>query len=331
MDLVPFAAETSHVPFYILGGLLAAWAVVLAGFGLSKSDFPKAGAQMSGVIAVSVILFVAAVGAAIVTGSTPNEKLTADEKPTPSGVKLPPPAAATPTTAVAAPAAGGGGGAAAAGKQVFVSNGCGACHTLKEAGTSGAVGPNLDNAKPSQALVIARVTNGAGAMPSFKGRISAADLKALAAYLVQATGGNVRSNDDVEGTRFEPLDGLLAQRLTHIAVEGTTGVTTCLQALCQFDGSRLRAHEDDPGIAVFHFQNTGQGIKLVGATHLPIALADGRHGFRGTFDLDFHRLAQVRARNPVDGLGHGRRKQRHLALLRGVLENIFDSIDETHA
>ncbi len=201
MDLVPFAAETSHVPFYILGGLLAAWAVVLAGFGLSKSDFPKAGAQMSGVIAVSVILFVAAVGAAIVTGSTPNEKLTADEKPTPSGVKLPPPAAATPTTAVAAPAAGGGGGAAsaAAGKQVFVSNGCGACHTLKEAGTSGAVGPNLDKAKPSQAIVIARVTNGAGAMPSFKGRISAADLKALAAYLVQATGGAAASGGGSTG------------------------------------------------------------------------------------------------------------------------------------
>lgn len=35
-------------------------------------------------------------------------------------------------------------GDAAAGKSVFTSAGCGSCHTLKEAGASGQVGPNLD-------------------------------------------------------------------------------------------------------------------------------------------------------------------------------------------
>ena len=33
----------------------------------------------------------------------------------------------------------------AAGKQLFVSNGCGGCHTFKPAATNGKVGPDLDN------------------------------------------------------------------------------------------------------------------------------------------------------------------------------------------
>jgi cytochrome c oxidase subunit II len=41
-------------------------------------------------------------------------------------------------------AGGGGGGGAAAGKAVFVNNGCGGCHTLKAAGSTGKVGPDLD-------------------------------------------------------------------------------------------------------------------------------------------------------------------------------------------
>lgn len=36
-------------------------------------------------------------------------------------------------------------GNAAAGKSVFTSSGCGSCHTFGPAGSSGTVGPNLDN------------------------------------------------------------------------------------------------------------------------------------------------------------------------------------------
>jgi cytochrome c551/c552 len=40
----------------------------------------------------------------------------------------------------------GGGGNAASGKAIFTgSAGCGSCHTLTAAGTSGTIGPNLDN------------------------------------------------------------------------------------------------------------------------------------------------------------------------------------------
>ena len=88
------------------------------------------------------------------------------------------------------PVQGGGGGTknATTGKEVFLSAGCTGCHTLKDAGSTGTVGPNLDQAKPSQQLVIQRVTNGAGAMPPFKGQLTDAQIKAVAQYVSSVAG-----------------------------------------------------------------------------------------------------------------------------------------------
>jgi cytochrome c oxidase subunit 2 len=97
--------------------------------------------------------------------------------------------------------AGGGGGAsgAAAGKQVFASAACGTCHTLSDAGASGTVGPNLDQAlkgKPPafirESIVKpnAEIAKGfpSNVMPQdFGSRLSAQQLNALVAYLAQVT------------------------------------------------------------------------------------------------------------------------------------------------
>jgi mono/diheme cytochrome c family protein len=77
-----------------------------------------------------------------------------------------------------------------AGKTVFLSAGCKGCHTLKDAGATGTVGPNLDQAKPPLSLVVERVTKGQGAMPPFKGQLSDKQIADVAAYVVKATGGN---------------------------------------------------------------------------------------------------------------------------------------------
>ena len=59
-------------------------------------------------------------------------------------------------------------GSATAGKAIFTgSAGCGGCHTLKDAGTAGTIGPNLDDKKPPFALVVERVTLGKTPMPAF--------------------------------------------------------------------------------------------------------------------------------------------------------------------
>ena len=95
------------------------------------------------------------------------------------------PAATTtaPTTTTSA-----GGSPTALGKQVFASAGCGGCHTLKDAGSSGNVGPNLDQLKPSLARVAHQVEVGGGPMPAFKGQLTPAQIQAVAAYVSSVAG-----------------------------------------------------------------------------------------------------------------------------------------------
>jgi mono/diheme cytochrome c family protein len=85
----------------------------------------------------------------------------------------------------------GGGGSSTksnSGADIFSSAGCKNCHTLKAAGATGMVGPNLDDIKPDQATVARQVTNGGGGMPAFKGTLSAAQIKAVAQYVSSSAG-----------------------------------------------------------------------------------------------------------------------------------------------
>jgi cytochrome c553 len=77
-----------------------------------------------------------------------------------------------------------------AGKQVFLgSSACGTCHTLADAGTTGTIGPNLDESKPSFELAVDRVTNGQGGMPAFSGSLSEQQIADVSAYVSSAAGG----------------------------------------------------------------------------------------------------------------------------------------------
>jgi len=90
------------------------------------------------------------------------------------------PTQTTPTTEVPE-------GDAAAGKAVFVST-CGGCHTLADAGTTGSVGPNLDQTKPDATLAYDRVTNGKGGMPAWKGTLSDTQIADVVAYVSSPAG-----------------------------------------------------------------------------------------------------------------------------------------------
>jgi len=73
------------------------------------------------------------------------------------------------------------------GKTIFTSN-CGSCHTLAAAGTNGAVGPNLDKLHPALARVKQQVTNGGAVMPAFKGKLTDAQITAVARYVAAQAG-----------------------------------------------------------------------------------------------------------------------------------------------
>jgi mono/diheme cytochrome c family protein len=122
--------------------------------------------------------------AALVAGCGSGEEV----RPLPEGVEgtVPTQTAETETETAEKPA---GEGDPEAGKDVFAEAGCGTCHTLADAGTTGTIGPNLDEAKPSAELAVERVTNGMGAMPPFRDQLTEQQIQDVAAYVSQAAGG----------------------------------------------------------------------------------------------------------------------------------------------
>jgi mono/diheme cytochrome c family protein len=81
-------------------------------------------------------------------------------------------------------------GDAAKGKTVFASSSCGGCHTLKAAGTSGTVGPNLDELKPALEAIQHQVINGGGGMPPYKGTLTEQQIADVSQYVFESTHGS---------------------------------------------------------------------------------------------------------------------------------------------
>jgi len=64
---------------------------------------------------------------------------------------------------------------------------CGVCHTLQAAGSTGNIGPNLDQLKAQMAQIIAVVTNGIGVMPPWEGILTYEEIEAVAYYVFNST------------------------------------------------------------------------------------------------------------------------------------------------
>jgi mono/diheme cytochrome c family protein len=77
--------------------------------------------------------------------------------------------------------------AAAQGKQIFTQN-CAGCHTLSDAGASGRVGPNLDDAQPDAQAVQSKVEQGGGGMPPFRGVLQDEEIAAVSEYVSSVAG-----------------------------------------------------------------------------------------------------------------------------------------------
>jgi mono/diheme cytochrome c family protein len=146
-------------------------------------DFP--GRRLGAYLAVAVLLFVAMLAAVVVFAKEGEEEEGHEAQVTETA-----PGKTTATTGTETETGtGGASGDAAAGEAVFDSAGCGDCHTLEAAGSSGSVGPNLDESKPDAALVEERVRNGSGPMPAFEGRLSDTEIADVTAYVVASTSG----------------------------------------------------------------------------------------------------------------------------------------------
>ncbi len=74
------------------------------------------------------------------------------------------------------------------GATIFKGAGCAGCHTLSAAGSTGTIGPNLDQLKPSTAIVEHQVMVGGGKMPAFLGQLTPAQIQAVAEYVSSSAG-----------------------------------------------------------------------------------------------------------------------------------------------
>jgi len=101
---------------------------------------------------------------------------------------------------------GGGGGDLAAGKKAFADNGCGACHTLQAAGSTGTIGPDLDKSKsyasgagmPLEDFIRESIVDPnkyvekgypKGVMPETFGSLPKSTIDALVAFIAQSAKG----------------------------------------------------------------------------------------------------------------------------------------------
>jgi cytochrome c6 len=197
---VPLALTGYELGLLVVALVFIAFALIVAlVIPRSRPDFP---AKRLGVfIGVCVALFAAQLTAVLVLAEVgeADEPVAHEETGEPPPAEPPPaepPPAPTETTETETTGETGtetetetteGQGDPVAGKEIFLAN-CGSCHTLADAGTTGEIGPNLDDASPSHDKAVERVTNGQGVMPSFADTLSEQQIQDVAAYVSSVVG-----------------------------------------------------------------------------------------------------------------------------------------------
>jgi sulfite dehydrogenase len=187
--LVAALSTGNQIALAVVGGLFILFALASSFlFPRSNPNFP--GKAMPWFILACVTFFVAMLAAVLLFG--------VEEKKAEGETAVATTSGGTPTLTTKTTGESEGGesgvptkyahGDAAAGKAIFTgSAGCGGCHTLKDAGSGGNVGPNLDEAKPDESLIVKRVTLGKAPMPSFKGQLTDKQIADVVAYVYSST------------------------------------------------------------------------------------------------------------------------------------------------
>jgi plastocyanin len=148
------AAEKSKVPYYIAGGVLVAWALILSlGIGSRNPNFPSTLGAQRAVMAISAVLVLATVSTAVVTSGGSSAKATV-----------------APLTQAGREAASGSGGSSL--KDEADPEGQLRYTTKNLSAKAGTVTIGFANASPlPHNLTIAQGTKVLGATPTFQGAV----------------------------------------------------------------------------------------------------------------------------------------------------------------
>lgn len=154
------AAEKSKVPFYIAGGVLVVWAMVVSmGVGMRNPSFPATRWAERGVMAITVVLVLVAVSMAVITSGGSTSKATA-----------------APVTQTGREAASGSGSSSL--KEEADPEGQLRFTTKSLSAKAGTVTIGFANTSPLEHnITIAQGTNVLGATPTFQGATKTLTLK----------------------------------------------------------------------------------------------------------------------------------------------------------
>ena len=186
--VVASLSTANKIGLATVGFLFVAFALI-SSFVLPRRnpDFP--GKHLGWYVVLCVVFFIAMISAVLYFDREPSEAAGEGSTTTATTAPTTTAPAATTTAATTAPttAPPASQGDPTAGKAVFASAGCGGCHTLKAAGSTGTVGPNLDQLKPPLDRIVVQVENGGGPMPAFKGQLTDKQIQDVAAFVYAST------------------------------------------------------------------------------------------------------------------------------------------------
>ena len=179
--------STGHaVILLVVAGVFILFALV-SSFVIPRRN-PNFPGNSVGVYSAVAILFLIAMIATVIAFGKEKKHAESSSTAGTTTTQTSTPASTSSTSTISTTTGAGTTGDPVAGKKVFTSAGCSGCHTLKDAGATGNIGPNLDDLKPSEAAVQHQVEVGGGAMPAFKGQLSATQIQDVAAYVSSAAG-----------------------------------------------------------------------------------------------------------------------------------------------
>ncbi|MGH3001999.1 MAG: c-type cytochrome [Gaiellaceae bacterium] len=188
--VVAVLSGTNKIALAVVGGLFILFALVSSM--VVPRRYPEFPGRGVGWFSTLAVLFLAGTIATVIVFGKETEAPAEAGTATQTAPTTPPTTrsstGAAPTTATTTAPSTGATGNPTAGKAVFESAGCSGCHTLKDAGATGKVGPNLDDLKPGEATVQHQVEVGGGVMPAFKGQLSAKQIQDVAAYVSSVAG-----------------------------------------------------------------------------------------------------------------------------------------------
>jgi mono/diheme cytochrome c family protein len=196
--------------FYIAGGALIVVALVVSLVGMRGEKFPSGALLKGGILVIALLVATTGYGAVkLAEGEQADRRDEANKEADLEEQQQNVQDQGLGDTTSPAPPTNGGGSTDQAATQIdaskiFISSGCGSCHTLAELGSQaqGTIGPNLDQAlidkdtafikqsiEDPSAVVEAGYPD--GTMPSdFSQQLSPAEIDALVAYLSKAAGSN---------------------------------------------------------------------------------------------------------------------------------------------